>query len=163
MAVDFEIRKAPKLVLATRTIRGPWPGDKGLRDEYGKVMNWAKEKGIKTGKWFFREFDADNAQPSKRRWEVGVEVRSLKSLRGSKGVSMKTLPPCAVAAVTFNPDEVSPRLVYHGINDWLRSRRKAGEYKVAGPYREVYIGNPWSNSQAWAHTQVQVPVKKLKA
>lgn len=163
MVVDFEMRKAPEYRLATRTLRGPWPGDRVLRSEFEKVSDWAKEKGIKTGKWFFREFDADDKQPSKRRWEVGVEVRSRGPVRGGKGISMTTLPSVTVAAVTFNPDQISPRVVYHGLTDWLRWREKAGEYKVAGPYREVYLGNPWSSKRAWAHTQVQVPVKRLPA
>jgi effector-binding domain-containing protein len=75
---------------------------------------------------------------------------------------MKTLPSSTVATVTFDPDKVSPRVIYHGLVDWLRQREKAGEYKEAGPYREVYLGDPWSSKRAWAHTQVQVPVKRLK-
>ena len=160
MVVDFEMRKAPEYRLATRTLRGSWPGDKVLRSEFEKVSAWAKEKGIKTGKWFFREFGEDD---TKGRWEVGVEVRCKGPTRGGKGISMITLPSCTVAAVTFNPDLVSPRVIYHGLTDWLRQRKKTGEYKVAGPYREVYLGNPWSSRQAWAHTQVQIPVKKLSA
>ncbi|MGD1054512.1 MAG: GyrI-like domain-containing protein [Nitrososphaerales archaeon] len=158
MVVDFEIRKVPEYRLATRTLKGSWPGDKVLRSEFESVSNWAREKGTRTGKWFFREFDDDD---TKGRWEVGVEVRSKRHMRGGKGISMITLSSCTVAAVTFNPDQVSPRVIYHGLVDWLRQREKAGEYKVAGPYREVYLGNPWSNRRAWAHTQVQVPVKKL--
>lgn len=161
MAVDFEMRKAPEYRLATRTLRGSWPGDRVLRSEFEKVLDWAKVKGIKTGKWFFREFDVDDTRPSKRRWEVGVEVRSRGPVRGGKGISMTTLPSCTVATVTFDPDQVSPRVIYHGLSDWLRVREKAGEYKETGPYREVYLGNPWSSKRAWAHTQIQVPVKKL--
>jgi hypothetical protein len=28
------------------------------------------------------------------------------------------------------------------------------------PAREVYAGNPWKSPHAWAHAEVQVPVKK---
>lgn len=163
MTVDFMIRNAPECILATRTLRGSWPGDKALRSEFEKLLTWAKEKGIRTGKWFFREFGDDKTPPAKWRWEVGVEVRSRGRMRGGKGVSMTTLPSSTVATVTFDPDKISPRVIYHGLADWLREREKAGEYKEAGPYREVYLGNPWSSKRAWAHTQVQVPVKKLSA
>lgn len=163
MVVDFGIRKAPEYRLATRTIRGPWPGDKSLRSEYGKLLEWAKKRGIKTGKWFFREFDEDSRQTSKRRWEVGVEIRTKGTVRGAEGVLITTLPSSTVALVTFDPDSVSPRVVYHGLTDWLRMREKEGEYKISGPYREVYLADPWSNRRAWAHTQIQVPVRKLSA
>jgi len=163
MTVDFEIRKAPEYKVATRTLTGAWPGDKALRSEFEKVQAWAKEKGLRTGKWFFREFGDDETPDAKWRWEVGVELRDTGPVRGGKGFVMKTLPSSSVATVTFDPDKVSPRVIYHGLADWLRHREKAGEYKVAGPYREVYLANPWTSKQAWAHTGVQVPVKRLKA
>jgi DNA gyrase inhibitor GyrI len=162
MTVDFEMRKAPEYRVATRTLTGAWPGDKALRAEFEKVQAWAKEKGLRTGKWFFREFGDDETPNAKWRWELGVEIRGTRSIRGGKGVVMKTLPSSSVATVTFDPDKVSPRVIYHGLADWLRHREKAGEYKEAGPYREVYLANPWTSKQAWAHAQVQVPVKRFR-
>jgi effector-binding domain-containing protein len=161
MAVDFVMRKAPEYRVATRTLTGAWPGDKALRAEFEKVQAWAKEKGLRTGKWFFREF-GDEKPNTKWRWEVGVEIRGARPTRGGKGIVLKTLPSSTVAAVTFDPDKVSPRVIYHGLADWLRVREKAGEYKEAGPYREVYLRNPWTNKKAWTGTQVQVPVRQLK-
>jgi DNA gyrase inhibitor GyrI len=163
MTVDFQIRKAPEYRVATRTLRGSWPGDKALRAEFEKVQAWAKEKDLKTGKWFFQEFGDDDTPSAKWRYEAGVEIRGTRSVRGGKGVVIKTLPASSVAAVTFDPDKVSPRVVYHGLADWLRHREKEGEYKEVGPYREVYLGNPWSSKRAWANTQIQVPVKRLRS
>jgi len=163
MTVDFVMRKAPEYRIATRTLTGRWPGDKGLRAEFEKVQAWAKEKGLRTGKWFFREFGDDETPDAKWRWETGVEIRGTKPVRGGKGIVMKILPSSTVATVTFDPDKISPRVIYHGLADWLRARERAGEYKEAGPYREVYLGDPWSNKRAWANTQVQIPVKRLKA
>ena len=163
MTVDFGIRKAPEYRVATRTLTGAWPGDKALHAEFEKVQGWAKEKGLRTGKWFFREFGDDETPDEKWRWEMGVEVRGTRPVRGGKGIVIRTLPSSSVASVTFDPDKVSPRVIYHGLADWLRHREKAGEYKEAGPYREVYQGDPWSSKLAWANTQIQVPVKRLKA
>jgi DNA gyrase inhibitor GyrI len=163
MVVGFELRKAPGFRVATRRLKGPWPGDRALRSEYEKVLDWAKKKGLRTGKWFFREFDDDDTPPAMRRWEVGIQVIGKRQVRGGNGISVATMPPCTVATVTFNPDQVSPRVVYHGMADWLRWRKKTGEYKESGAYREVYLGNPWVSRRAWAHTQVLVPVKKLTA
>jgi DNA gyrase inhibitor GyrI len=160
--VDFAIRKSPEYRIAERTLTGKWPGDKGILAEFTKVQAWAKEKRLRTGKWFFLESgDEDESPNAKLRMETGIEIRGTAPERGGKGITLKTLPASLVATVTFDPDEVSPRVIYHGLNDWLRHLEKAGEYKELGPYREVYPGNPWASKEAWAHTQIQVPVKRL--
>jgi hypothetical protein len=51
-------------------------------------------------------------------------------------------------------------LVYCGLDGWLRWMSKEGKYKIAGRYREVYPGNPWKSKSAWAHTKVEVPIKR---
>ena len=159
MVVDFEIRKVAGCRLATRSMRGSWPGDKALRAEFEKVQAWAKVKGLKTGKWVFREFGGMD-RPERMRFEVGIEVLGKGPVRGGKGIAMKTLAASSVVAVTFDPDVVSPRVVYHGLSDYLKWQRKEGKYKEAGPYREVYADNPWNSKLAWAQMQIQVPVKK---
>jgi len=162
MVVDFAIRKSPEYRIAERTLVGKWPGDKAILAEFVKVQAWAKEKKLRTGKWFFLESgDEDMSPNSKLRIEMGIEIRGKAKVRGGKGVKLKALPASSIATVTFDPDAVSPRVIYHGINDWLRHLEKTRKYKELGPYREVYPGNPWSSKRAWAHTQIQVPVKKL--
>ncbi len=160
MAIDFVLKKVPEYRLATRTLRGKWPGDKRLRAEFERLDAWAKQRGLRTGKWFFREFGEEMGANAE--WEVGIEVRGPSNTRGTEGVAMKRLPSSTVAALAFDPDLVSPRVIYHGMADWLRSRKKAGEYREAGAYREVYQGNPWVSKRAWANTQVQVPVRRIK-
>ena len=160
MVVDFVIRKAPGYRLATRTMKGTWPGDKALRLEFEKVHEWAKAKGLRTGKWVFREF-GDYDKPSSMRYEVGIELRTRSPVRGGKGMSVKTISSGTVASVTFDPDVVSPRIIYHGLSDFLRWNKKEGKYSEAGPYMEVYQGNPWTSKRAWSHTQVAAPVRSL--
>ncbi len=161
MVVDFVIRKSPEFKLATRTLKGSWPGDKKLQAEFEAIAAWAKEKGIRTGKWVFTEIGDMEIDPEKTRYEMGIEIRSKAPVRGARGISIRTLPATHIATVTFNPDQVSPRVVYHGLTDWLKFREKYKEYKTAGNFREVYTGNPWSSKKAWSKTQVQAPVKKL--
>jgi effector-binding domain-containing protein len=163
VTVDFTIRKAPEYKLATTTLKGKWPGDKVLQAEFEKLAGWAKAKGIRTGKWLFSELEEMDVPEEKQRYLVGIEVRSKGPVRGGKGVSIKTIPASVVGAITFDPDVVSPRVIYHGLNDWLHWHEKEKKYRVAGPFRELYTGNPWSSKKAWAHTQVQVPLKKLGA
>jgi effector-binding domain-containing protein len=161
MVVDFAVRKAPEYRLATRTMKGSWPGDRAIRSEFEKLFEWTKLKGIRTGKWVFTELDDSETPNEKRRWEVGIEVKGRGPFRGGGGVSFRTLPACTIASVTFNPDQVAARVIYHGMSDWLKFREKSKEYKTTGLFREVYQGNPWSSKRAWESTQVQVPIKKL--
>ena len=162
MTVDFAIRKAPEYRIAERTLVGKWPGEKAILAEFGKVQAWAREKGLRTGKWFFLESGGEDESPNaKLHIETGLEILGKALVHGGKGVSLKILPSSKVATVTFDPDLVSPRVIYHGLNDWLKDLEKKGEYKELGPYREVYVGNPWASKKAWAHTQIQVPVKRL--
>jgi len=115
------------------------------------VAAWAKQNRLRTGKWIFRE-------PAERAWEVAIEVRGSAKSRGN--VRLKSYPASTVASVTFDPDLVSPRVVYHGVTDWLRWRKREKEIRSVGPYREVYDDDPWRNPKAWARTTVQVVVRR---
>ncbi|MDV3277448.1 MAG: hypothetical protein LYZ69_03150 [Nitrososphaerales archaeon] len=161
MAVDFVVGRAPRYRVATRTLVGGWPGDRKLQAEFAKIAVWARRLGLKTGSWFFRELDGPDVPSKRRKWEVGIEVKGRKALKGEKGMSLKVLPATTAVSITFNPAEVSPELIYCGLEGWVRWRRKEGKYKQGGRYREVYRGNPWKSKRAWARTQVQVPLKRL--
>jgi effector-binding domain-containing protein len=93
---------------------------------------------------------------NKLRSEACLQIKGRAKSEGK--IVVKKLPRHKVASVTFNPDKISPRLVYSGIYGWLRY---AG-FKDNVQGREVYIGNPWRNPRAWANTEVQVPVKRRK-
>jgi hypothetical protein len=55
---------------------------------------------------------------------------------------------------------VSSRVVYHGLNDHLRARRKEKSIRSVGSYREVYEDNPWKNPKAWAGLYVEAVVRR---
>lgn len=150
MTVDFSFRRAPAMHVAAIAWKGPWSEAK-VRANFGRVAAWAKANGLGTGKWVFRE-------PSEREFEVAIEVRG-RALSGG-GVRLKTYPAATVASVTFDPDLVSPRVVYHGVTDWLRWRKREKEVRSVGQYREVYAADPWRNPKAWAQTNVQVVVRR---
>jgi hypothetical protein len=150
MIVDFAWGTTPKLRVAAIAWKGPW-NEGRIRNRFEAVARWAKERRVRTGRWIFRE-------PSDRSWEVAIEVKG--PARGSGGVRVKTLPPATVARVVFDPEKVSPRVIYHGLSDWLRWRRKEKEIRRVLHSREVYQGNPWSDARAWARTEVQFVVQK---
>ncbi|MFI5413701.1 MAG: hypothetical protein ACHQ0I_03850 [Candidatus Lutacidiplasmatales archaeon] len=150
MTVDFEFAKAPKYRVACLRAKGRWSPNI-CRPEFGKLVAWAKKNGLKTGKWIVRESEMG-------KFEACLEVRG--SAKSSGGIRLRTFPASAVARVTFDPEVVSPRVVYHGLNDWLRWRKKEGEVKSVRSTREVYSGDPWTNKAAWKGTTVEFLVRR---
>ncbi len=153
MVVDFAMKRAPKYRVASVRWVGPYQEGR-LRSEWDALGKWAKAHGLHTGKWFCME---DGSGP-RYKFEVAIEVRG--NAKSDKKVRLRTLPASPIASVTFNPDQVSARVVYHGLNDWLRWRKKEKEIKRVRSYREVYSGNPWKDAKAWAHAEIQVLVTK---
>ena len=150
MTVDFAWGKVPRLKVAAIAWKGPW-NEKKIRAQFERIERWARARKVRTGRYVFRE-------PGDRSWEAAIEVRGR--VRGSDGVRTRTLPAATVARVVFDPEVVSARLVYHGLNDWLRWRRKEKEIRSVGSSREIYTGNPWTDRKAWARTEVQFVVRK---
>ncbi len=150
MTVDFTFATAPPIRVISLSWSGPWSDGK-IRSQFSRLERWAREHGVRTGRWVMRE-------PADRRWEVAIEVRG--PVHGSGGVRAKVYPAARVARVVFDPEQVAPRVVYHGLSDWLRWRKKEKEIKSVVSSREVYSGNPWTDPKAWAHTEVQFVVRR---
>lgn len=150
MTVDFTLKRTPSLRLASIRWKGPYD-EKTIRKRFEEVEHWARSQGLTTGRWVFRE-------PGSRTWDTAVEVRGKARSHGR--VKVRTIPAGTVASVVFDPDVVSPRVVYHGLSDWLRWRRKEKAIRSVLSYREVYLGNPWTDRKAWAQTEVQFVVRK---
>jgi DNA gyrase inhibitor GyrI len=149
MTVDFKFKRAPACRVATIAWKGPW-SDARVRSKFYRVARWARTHGLRTGKWIFLE-------PAERSFVVGIEVAGKAKSEG--GVRVRTYPSARVASIVFDPEAVSPRVVYHGVTDWLRWRKKEREIRSVGQYREVYTGDPWRDPKAFARTEVQVVVR----
>lgn len=150
MTVDFGFKRAPSYRVATLTRKGSWD-EKKLRGQFKTLAAWAEKRGVRTGRWLFFE-------PNMKTFVAGIEVKG--KAKGSGRIRMRTLPGATVASVTFNPDDISPRVIYHGLSDWLRWRKKDKEIKRVLSSREIYSGDPWSGPKVWAHTEIQFVVKK---
>ncbi len=147
--VDVEVRRAP----AVRTIRaeGKGPGnERRIRTEFERLARWASSRKLRTGRWFFIE-------PAERRWGVAIEVRG--PVRGEAAVRVRNLPASRVASVRYDPDLASPRVIYHGLTDGLRWRKKDGSIRRAGVDREVYEEHPWTRAKARSRSEIQVLVR----
>ena len=152
MVVDIRVKKAPSYTVASLRYRGKYIGQDILRSEFDELLKWAQMRKLRTGKWIFNEL-------SEKHWEACLEIKGKGRSQGK--IKVKTLPARVVASVKFDPDEVAARLVYHGIEGWLRWRKKSGEYASAGETREVYNGSPWTSPKDWANAEVQFPVKRI--
>jgi effector-binding domain-containing protein len=149
MTVDFVFKKAPSLRVATIRWSGPY-SEAGIRRRFAEVEKWAIARKLRPGRWVFRE-------PGARRWEVGIEVPARAGSQGR--VKVRVLPAARVASVTFDPEVVSPRVVYHGLSDWLRWQRKEKKIRSVLSTREIYPGDPWKDARAWSKTEVQFVVR----
>ncbi len=153
MVVDFAIKRAPKYRVASVRFVGTYQENR-IRSEWEGIAKWAKAQGLRTGRWFFSE---DGSGP-KYRFEVAIEVRGNAKSAGK--IHLRTYPASPIASVTFNPDVVSPRVVYHGLNDWLRWQKKDKTIKRARTWREAYTANPWTDKRAWSQAEIQVTVTR---
>lgn len=153
IVVDFSLKRTPQYRVASVRFVSPYKESR-IRAEFDGLARWAKAKGLRTGKWFFSE---EGAGP-RYRFEVAIEVRGPAKSEGK--IRIRTLPASATASVTFNPDEISPRVIYHGLADWLKWRKKERTIRRVRTYREVYTGNPWTDAKAWSRTEIQVLVTK---
>jgi hypothetical protein len=149
MAIDFEFKRVPKFRAITASWKGPW-NEKRIQREFETLEKWARERKLRTGRWVFLE-------PGERQWQVGIEIKSPVKSAGT--VRVRSFAATRVAQAAFDPEVVSPRVIYHGLTDWLRWRKKEKEIRSAGVYREIYEGNPWRDKKAWANTTIQVTVK----
>jgi effector-binding domain-containing protein len=150
MTVEFRFKKAPSYRLAILSRTGAWNEQK-LRGQYKTLVDWAKKNHLRVGHWLFLE-------PNERTFVAAVEVKG--KAKGSGRIRVRTHPAATVASVTFDPEVVSPEVVYHGLNDWLKWRKKDKTIKSIGLYREVYSGDPWSSPKVWSKTEIHVVVKK---
>ena len=132
MVVDFELRKAPSCRVASIARVGPWKED-NLRSEFRELTAWAEKQRVPTGRWIF-------VHKGDHRWEACLEIKGKAAAAGR--IRLKTLPSTYVARCILNPDVIADRIIYHGLSDWTRWRRRYKEIKSVGGSREVYSGDP---------------------
>ena len=149
---DFELARAPSYRVASIVRIGPWKEDH-LREEFRELVAWAKKQKVRTGRWIFLD-----ARSSHDRWEACLEIKGQARPEGR--IRIKRLPGSWVARVLFDPDIVSSRLVYHGLNDWTKWRRVYHEIRSVTAVREIFTADPWKDKEAWAHCEVQFLVKR---
>jgi DNA gyrase inhibitor GyrI len=155
MVVDIKVKQVPSYAVASLIHYGPH-GPNMFRAEFDHLVRWAKRNKLRTGKWIMRWLDEPEGKPaSKIRSEACLEIKGKARIEGK--IKIKKFPKHTVASVVFDPEKISPRLVYSGIYGWLRY---SDFQATRSPAREVYTQNPWANSHAWANAEVQVPVKK---
>ena len=150
MLVDFSFRRSPKYRVATISGKVPW-SESSLRAAFRQLKVWARDNRVRTGKWFI-------LSRGRKTWEAGVEI--VRPMRGNGAIHVMMLPATMVASITFDPEKISARVIYHGLLDWLKWRRKAKEISSVGYTREIYSDDPWSNRRAWSRATIEYIVRK---
>ncbi len=150
MVVDFAFKRAAGFTAATVSWKGTW-NEKRIRTEFEGIAKRLAKAKVRSGRWVLESYGENN-------FIVAIEIQGRFKSAGRTRV--RSFKPSTVATVQFDPDAVSPRVIYHGLSDWLKWRKKDREIKSIGRYREVYSANPWKNAKAWSTTTVQVLVKK---
>jgi effector-binding domain-containing protein len=153
--VDFKVKVAPSYKVGYVIRYGGYDGANTWRAEIAQLERWAKKNKLRAGKRIMYFIDKWGEKPQKKRRSVAaLEIKGKTKPEGK--IQIMTIPRQRVVSVVFDPDSVSADLVYLGLEGWLES----GTYKQTGRSREVYRGNPWTNPQAWANCEVQVPIKR---
>ena len=164
MVVDIVTKREPGRRVIVRTYTGPWTGDDMLRPEFTELESWATDNNVKTARWFRIYLDKyEIGMPAdRRRWWASIEYKG-KIRAPPARIETNFLQPQLVASVTFDPKVVSDRLVFHGLECWLDWRTRLGEFEEAGPTREVFVGNLWTDPSAKSQIELQVPIRKAGA
>lgn len=152
MTVDFEFRQAPAFRIAYLPPMTKYK-EATVRAQFERIARWARDHRVRTGHWLFVYL----SRPSDDRFQVAIEVKGR--VRGEGPIRTRRIPASKVGRVTFDPEVVSPRVVFFGITDWLRWERSEKKIRGLVSYREVYDGNPWTDRSAWAHTTLEVVVR----
>ena len=163
---DIVLKREPAYHVISKSYTGPYTGDNMLRPEFDYLTKWLHENDIRSGKWLRIELDKyEVGAPTntQRRWWACIELKTKSPGKPTSDIEFKVIPAAQVASVTFDPNVVSSRLVYHGLECWLDWRTKFGEYEEAEPAREVYLGNPWTDKNAKKRIELQVPIRKLSS
>jgi effector-binding domain-containing protein len=155
MMVDFRIKTAPSYSVAYLIHLGGYSGENMWRSEFGQLESWTKRRKLRTGKRIMYFIDKWGEKPNRKRRSVAaLEIKG--KAEPERGIRIMKLPRHKVVSVSFDPNKVSSDLVYHGLESWLESCA----YKQTARSRELYNGNPWKDSRAYANCEVQVPIKR---
>jgi len=153
--VDFKVKTAPGYNVAYLIHFGGYLGQSMWRSEFTQLERWAKNRKLRTGKRIMYFIDKWGERPNKKRRSVAaLEIKGKSKLEGK--ILIMKLPRQKVVSISFDPNKVSSDLVYHGLESWLESCN----YKQTGRSRELYNDNPWTNPDAYANCEVQVPIKR---
>ena len=155
MKVEFNVKTAPSYKVAYIQHVGPYTNQNMWRPEFNELVEWAKKRKVRTGKWIMGFLDKWSEKTEKRRRSVAcIEIKGKAKAEGR--IKIMKIPKQEVVSVTFDPDKISADVVYYSLEAWL----EYCPYKQAARSRELYNGNPWTNPRAWANCEVQVPLKR---
>ncbi len=152
---DFILKTVPAMLIASRKATIPTnpqvPGYLGRA--FTEVYDHIKQRGAKdTGPCLAVWHQAADVYDNE---EAEAAVPIDRRLPETERVRVYELPSIQVAAVVHHGDFENFKQEHRALLTWM----EANGYRIAGPYREIYINHDHSN-MAESATEIQYPVEK---
>ena len=152
---DVVIKNAPAMLVAARRVTIPTndevPGY--LRPAYKEVYDYVRQQGAKDSGPCFALWHSPADVYENEDAEAVVPID--RPLKETKRVKVYELPSIQVAAVVHQGDFEDFTQGHAALLDWI----DANDYRIVGPYREIYIKHEKSELSD-STTEIQFPVEK---
>jgi DNA-binding transcriptional MerR regulator len=153
--IDVVLKNVPSLRIASRSVTIP------TNSEVPKYLNAA----FAEAQAYARRLGARETGPCLAVWHQPAEILANevaeaaipidRLLPGTDQVKVYELPPAQVAAAVHHGAFENFTQLHTALLSWV----EANGYRIAGPYREIYINHD-PNNMAESATEIQYPVEK---
>lgn len=152
---DVVLKTVSAMFVASRRVRIPTNDQvpEYLGPAYGEVYAYLREHGAKeTGPCLTIWYTPSDVYTDEDA-EAAVQIDRL--LPGSERIKVSELPPTHVAAVVHHGDFEQFTQGHAALLEWI----EANGYRIAGPFREIYIRHDNADLKDTT-TEIQFPVEK---
>jgi len=154
---DIVVKTVPAMLVASCRVTIPTNDQvpQYLAPAYGKVYDYLRQEGVKDNGLCLTVWHSPADVYENEEAEAIVPVD--RSLPGTGEVKVYELPPTQVAAVVHQGSFENFTQGHAALLEWIDSNG----YKIAGPYREIYIKHDKADLSDTT-TEIQFPVEKSR-
>jgi len=152
---DVVVKTAPALLVAARRVTSPTNDQVPhyLGPAYAEVYDYIRTQGVRDDGQCMTLWHSPADVYENEDAEVVVVIE--RRLPGTDHVTVYELPPTQVASVVHHGDFEEFTQGHAALLEWI----DANGYRIAGPYREIYIKHE-KNNLSDTITEIQFPVEK---
>jgi effector-binding domain-containing protein len=153
---DIVIKTVPAMLVASCRVTIPTNDQvpQYLTPAYGKVYDYLRQEGVRDNGLCLTVWHSPADVYENEDAEAIVPVD--RSLPGTGEVKVYELPPTQVASVVHQGSFENFTQGHAALLEWI----DANGYKIAGPYREIYIKHDKADLSDTT-TEIQFPVEKV--